>query len=178
MSQDVFVSLAGPEAGTGINWAEVIVGVPSVLVALAVAWVVYRQLLLQREQVRIERHRVGMELYESRIKVYNGVKQIFAKAVQQGGLEQDDIWRLNAETREARFLFGGDVSEQIDKIFTESLGLMIGTEEYKSMAVGPERTAAVQAHAAKFQKFLDQNKEIEKLFHPYLAVGDRIFLDD
>jgi hypothetical protein len=147
---------------------EILSGLLTPLIALIVAYIAWQQLKTNRDKVRLA-------LYEKRFAVYLGLKNLLVKIPQVGGVGIKEIIEYNVSTGEAEFLFGRDVLDYLLLIRKKAAHLMTTTKQLASndLPLGEERSKIAKEQEDLSNWFTDQFDEAIKIFSPYLRFAHK-----
>jgi hypothetical protein len=136
------------------------------VVATYIAWQQWRSNLLK---LRLER-------YERRLRVYEEVIRILSIIGRDANATPEDLMKFRAAAAEADFLFGPEIPEYIDEIYSRGLKLWRANKEYRdyTQPIPPgydHKKVVDEIHAQtvwlseqfpaakdKFRKYLDVSK--------------------
>lgn len=91
------------------------------IVALYVAW----------QQWRSNELKLRMERYERRLRIYQEIIKILSLVFRDANVSQEDLLQFRTMTAEADFLFGVDIPQYIDEIYTHGLKLSTASIKYR-----------------------------------------------
>lgn len=121
----------------------------------------------------VARHKLKLDLYDRRFKVYHAVRETFSKAIWDD-LQPGDIADFQVKTAEARFLFGFEVRMYLDDIAKQFKKHRQLTRRLDSkLPIGDERTELAERDANLTKFFQDELDRCVKVFAPYLMF-DRV----
>jgi hypothetical protein len=140
----------------------VIAQIPTYLIALFVAYVGYRQYQLGREKFKLD-------LFEKRFAVFQGTRVFLSRILQDGAVkEMGYLWEYRASIGEASFLFGDELVNYLEEIYTRAVNMQSARDTFQPLPVGEERTRLVGDAAQELKWLVHQLPELKVRFAPYL----------
>ena len=143
-------------------------GYITIVIAITMVYIAIQQLL-------IARYRVRMDLYDKRIKVYNSVMEFLGRILGRGNATDDNLFDLINQTKESRFLFEGEIGDQIEVLRKQAIKL-----QYFNCQLSDDRLPVAERNklADELQKgfhwFHQQYDYTEELFLKYLKIAKRL----
>lgn len=134
------------------------------IVALYVAWQQWKGSELK---LRLERYDRRLSVYQEVIGILGLVQQDPAK------VNTGDLLRFKTVTAEADFLFGHDIPDYIQDIFSHGLNLWTAHMAYREKPEGYNHAAVVEEMDAGLRWFTQQPTIAREKFLKYLDVGKR-----
>ena len=96
----------------------------NIVLGLTTAYIAYQQWQANTFKLR-------MDLYDRRLRLYQEVNKIVGIIVRDANVELPDLWAFVASTAEADFLFGPEIREYLEEIFTRGNKLRSANREYR-----------------------------------------------
>ena len=134
------------------------------VIAVTVGYIAYAQ-------YKTNKQRLQLEQYDRRVKVYCAVRD-FLEDVLHKDKTAEDVKAFNDARSESHFLFGDDISDYMDKVWMNYIGLLLcsdngfltaGTSEKEKKRIAEDRKEYVQ--------FFQEQWEIAgKMFKKYLQL--------
>ena len=127
------------------------------------------------QQWKTNERRAVLDRYERRLRVYQHVVEFLRVIVRDFKAEIPDILKLSAETAEADFLFGEDIPNYLDEIYTHGVKLHAARAEYRdfrqSIPEGYDHRKVVDAITNEEKWFLGQLAIAKEKFKKYLDIS-------
>jgi hypothetical protein len=103
---------------------EALKALPTILIAIFVAYVAYQQLQVARSQRRLAQEKVRLDLFKDRLRAYRALADFLNVAE---GAAPEELWRqvqlLQDATAEAFFLFGPQIGDLYRDAITHAIQL-------------------------------------------------------
>lgn len=144
-----------------MTWFDVFQGLTTLLIAAIVAYIMWQQYKTDKDKLRYD-------LYNRRLKIFQGTMVLLGRGVVQKKLNIEDIDQFNREKAEATFLFEKDVMDYLTTITRNCLDLWGVTAVLKTEPEGKPRNAAAKQQKALLQWFGDQPGVLKSKFEKYL----------
>ncbi len=147
-----------------------------VLQALLTPTIAVITVFIAWQQWKTNELKLRLERYDRRLRVYQEVVKLLSEACGDGKALWDPLMKFRAATAEADFLFGPEIRQYLDEIFSRALKLRAASIEYRDYTQTPppgydhqkvvketsEQTTWLyeqfQVAKEKFKKYLDINK--------------------
>jgi hypothetical protein len=136
--------------------------VATLVVGLAVAWIALQQWL-------VARHKLRLDLFEKRYKVYEASAQFLSVIVSRANFNDDDLWAFNIGTRDVVFLFPKRIKDYLHKIRCRALDMRLFQKQFTPLPVSEERTKLAQKHHDELVWLGDQLTKLPESFAPFLG---------
>ncbi|MBI5021999.1 MAG: hypothetical protein HZB59_11240 [Ignavibacteriales bacterium] len=135
------------------------------IIALIALWIAYRQF-------KIQEYRVRLDLYDRRLKIYEAIMKFLSGISQKGDSTWDEVLEFLRDTKEAKFLFKGEMKAHLDSIYNRAIKLQSVQEELKnkSLPIGPEREAFAKQMSEHYKWLKSQYKTTDELFLKYIRL--------
>ncbi len=136
----------------------------TLLVGIGVALVGY-------SQWRTANQRVVLDLFDRRIKVYDKIEDVLGSIVRHGTARHEDFRAFVQAKAEARFLFGNDVSDYLEKLIKDVAFMNTYTDAVIDAA--PDRSNLLEKRMAvmiRLSEFFTVGPEI---FGAYMRLDQR-----
>ncbi|WP_417534974.1 hypothetical protein [Marinobacterium stanieri] len=146
-----------------MNWTQYISAIGIPMIAALAAWIAFRQF-------HIARNKLKLDLFDKRMEVYGAVRDSLKSIAQQGNLTPEQQVQYLQGTRSARWLFGPEVSEYIDKTLWHRI---VDLELYHSMSKDhkePDRSKYIKERAETMKWMIRQHEEFDALVEQYLTI--------
>ena len=135
--------------------------VASVLIAFAVACILYLQYRLARQKFKLD-------MFDKRFSVYKATQKLLTIILVKGELEQQALFTFRADTQDAVFLFGQDIPSYLERIDKQVLELMVIPSRSQDLPVGEERTRLCERKTELIGALMDELPRLKDIFAPYL----------
>ena len=127
------------------------------------------------QQWKTNERRAVLDRYERRLRIYQHVVEFLRVIVRDFKVEIPGILKLSAETAEADFLFGEDIPNYLDEIYTRGVKLHAARAEYRdfrqSIPEGYDHRKVVDAITNEEKWFLGQLAIAKEKFKKYLDIS-------
>jgi DNA-binding transcriptional regulator YhcF (GntR family) len=129
-------------------------------------------------QYRLYKFQIKKELYERRIPIYKHVCGYIAKIITSGTAKQEDFYQLLRDTTEVEFLFGNEIKEYIDELYSHGVKLnhyrtlMQAYIEHEDRDVDYKK--ACDGDHKEIKWFSIQFTEANRLFKKYLIINKHL----
>lgn len=123
------------------------------------------------EQQKLQTNQLNIDLFQSRLQIYDGFVRIFRSALGANREDNDLLFEFSEATRGKQFLFGKDVIDFYHEIYdtinkiTRTSSWLKGSEAQTDQ----EKFSKLQDELNKHKdELLDLRKQLESIFAPYL----------
>ena len=127
------------------------------------------------QQWRTNRQKLELDLYERRLRIYEEVQKILRIIARDTKASLSDLLEFRTSVSEADFLFGPEIREYIDEIYTHSCNLGRWNDEYRDITqVHPEGYDHNKVVAEKHKELtwlVAQFEPAKEQFQKYLRLG-------
>lgn len=124
-----------------------------------------------RTQADTGRKKLKMDLFPKRIAVYDTVRATMIKALSQGGLTHDDEFAFIGEMHSAKWLFGDEVSEYLQKeLWHKMADISALNSELKDGGYTEDRSTLIRKRADLKKALNAQYDELDEKLKPYLRL--------
>lgn len=134
-------------------------------VALYIAW----------QQWKTNERKAILDRYERRLRIYQRVVEMLHFICSRFNPEINDLLKFIADTAEAGFLFGSEISEYLDEIYTRGVTLNSAKFEYRDFTqpvpVGYDHQKVVDAMTEQEKWFVAQFPIAKEKFRKYLDIS-------
>jgi len=134
-------------------------------VALYIAW----------QQWKTNERKAILDRYERRLLIYQRVVEMLRFVCSKFNPEIHDLIKFSADTAEADFLFGSEISEYIDEIYNRGITLNTAKFEYRDFRqpapVGYDHQKVVDAMTEQQKWFVAQFSIAKEKFRKYLDIS-------
>lgn len=146
------------------HWTAYVTALFTPVVAVLGAAIAYRQWQLAQNKLKLD-------LFDRRFKVYEAARNLLASIMRTGSVEDQELSKYFLATREAKWLFGPEVAEYLDKpLFKKASELLVLADELEGVPVGEIRTKNVQSQREIKDWLLAQHDILDRCFSPYLQL--------
>lgn len=116
-----------------------------------------------------------LDRYERRLRIYQHVVEILRLIVRDFKPEIHDLLKFSADTAEADFLFGEDISNYLNEIYTHGVDLHTARAEYRDfrqpVPEGYDHQRVVDAMTKEEKWFVGQFAIAKEKFKKYLDIS-------
>jgi hypothetical protein len=121
------------------------------------------------QQWQIARHRLRLDLFDRRYKVYDATRKFLSIILREARFEDAQLFEFYAGTSDAAFLFDSPVVEYLEHVRKRAVNMRTHQSVYEHMPVGDERSRHVQAEHDDLVWLTDQLTGMTQVFNPYLS---------
>jgi len=124
------------------------------------------------QQYRSSGRKYRLELFDRRYVVFAAVRDFILAGIRQATVTTDEIFDLNAKTRDAFFLFDDSVEKYVDDLRSKGARLQYIYERLgdMSLGVGEERSQLAEEHAELLNWFSSQFSGSKQAFKKFMRV--------
>lgn len=129
------------------------------------------------QQWKVNKRKYDLDRYERRLRIYQRVVEMLRLIIKDYKLEFHDLPKFSADTAEADFLFGGEISEYISEFYTHAVNLCAARAELRdsthnqTVPANFDRRKVVDAIAREEMWFLGQHDVAKERFKKYLDIS-------
>ncbi len=135
------------------------------IVAIYIAW----------QQWKTNKLRLRLETYDRRLRVYGEVSKILKLAICNRNVQMNELNGFIVATAEADFLFGPEIPQYIDEIYSRGLKLCRANEEYRDLTQeqppGYDHKKIVEVKEEQSNWFYGQISVAKEKFKTYLTIS-------
>lgn len=118
---------------------------------------------------RVSRDQIRHDLFTRRYEVYTSVYKFLSKIVQNGDLDYETLPDFYEAMRKARFLFGRDVHDYLQKIKNRAFDASRAELKMDDVANDSAKKKEINERTSAAQHWLhDQVDQLHKYFGPYM----------
>ena len=121
------------------------------------------------QQWRIARHRLRLDLFDRRYKIYDATRKFLSIILREARFEDSQLFEFYAGTSDAEFLFDSAVVDYLEQVRKRAVNMRTHQRVYEHMPVGDERSRHVQAEHDDLVWLTDQLTAMTQVFSPYLS---------
>jgi hypothetical protein len=152
-----FIALAGP-------FATIVASIAAGFIAVRLG---KSQVSVARLQANTANDRLVLDLFDRRLAIYYGAKEIVGAAVRHGTSTTEEQFSFLRAINGASFLFGKEVTDYLDEIYKALVELQYCEDELKRVEER-DKIKAFKRKQKQFDKIKDFYTDAEPLFAPYL----------
>jgi len=143
------------------------------LIAVATSYVAY-------QLYRASSSRRKSELNIKRLKIYREVVRLLSVISREGDISREELLAFRSKTHESGFLFGKDVAEYVEEIYSRSLKLRSSNALLKeqNLPIGEERDKVTVENSKQMIWLADQLPRLKQTFERYLTIHDAKVKDE
>jgi hypothetical protein len=143
------------------------------LIAVATSYMAY-------QLYRTSSSRQKNELNKKRLKIYREIVRLLSVISRDGDISRDELLAFRSKTHESGFLFGKDVAEYVEEIYSRSLKLRSSNALLKeqNLPVGEERDKVTVENSKQMIWLADQLPRLKQTFERYLTNHDAKVKDE
>lgn len=146
------------------NWIDLLSAGLTPIIAI---WALF----YTNRQLKLEKQKFQLELYDRRFKVFEEVKRFLSAILRDGKTDHAQLLKLMHQTNEAIFLFDDQVSDYIKSLYDKGLSFVATDRKLfgeNSLPVGDSRNAVVEENSKLLEFFTDQFEVSKEIFKKYL----------
>lgn len=146
------------------HWTQISAALLTPTVAILGIYIAWRQWKTAQDRLK-------HDLFEKRFSVYESTRKFIASIVQTGKAKDEKIHEFLYGTREAKWLFDEKIASYLDdEIWSNAVDLQTLDAELEGVPVSDERTENVKKQRKLKKWLVDQEKNIDKKFAPFLKL--------
>jgi hypothetical protein len=125
------------------------------------------------QQYRSSARKYRLELFDRRYIVFAAVRDFILAVIRQATVTTEEIFELNAKTRDAFFLFDDSVEKYVDDLRSKGAHLRYINERLgdMSLGVGEERSRLAEEDAELLNWFSSQFSGSKQVFKKFMRVA-------
>ena len=158
---------------TWIYILDISKGLLTPIIAGVVAYIAYQQHKTNRDKLRFE-------LYDKRLKVFHSLENFLGDISREGDCTHGRMGQYCAEIGESRFLFDKDITDYLEKIYTEAGNLHDLEHEIKHIDIlsKEKKESIINKREDVFHRLTGQIKESQTRFEKYLGFRQSEYLSE
>jgi hypothetical protein len=121
------------------------------------------------EQWRLARHKLRLDLFEKRYKVYEAAAKFLATIMAEANFNDGDLRAYNQGTMDAVFLYPAHIKDYLDLIRSRALKMRVYQRQFERLPVGDERSKLVDQNDVEFRWLVAEQAKLATVFAPYLS---------
>jgi len=121
----------------------------------------------------LQRSNFRLMLYDKRYAVFLSVMGYIAGVAQTGRVEDDDLIKLMRNSKDKEFLFGSEVGEYVQSLYSQGAELMKVSSLLDAEKDQANRETLAKQKTVLFSWFELQFDTAKKRFEPYLAIRSK-----
>jgi len=158
--------------------------IAAVVIAGFAAWIAFQQLRISKQQAEISRQqadtshkqaalaakKLKLDMFDRRMEVYGAVKEALGAVTRSGSITNQEMIDYLTGVQSAKWLFGPEVSEYLEKDFWHSL---VDLQLHNAMSQSnndQELVKHITAKSQTIQGIMKQYTTLDDLVRPYLAI--------
>jgi len=149
---------------------------PTIYLSLATLSVSVVVAIIAWQQKRLAGHKLRLELFERRYKVYEAAMTFVTLIRSEGArFTNDDVRNFNIGTRDAVFLFRKNVSEHLELIRSRAYKMQNLGKDFRGLPMSDERERLIKLQTKEFEWLVEQletgysGSGLQSLFLRYLG---------
>lgn len=154
-----------------MNWQSVVTILSALLtpvIAIIATYIAWQQWKSNELKLRLDR-------YERRLSIYQNVITMLSLITRDADAKVEDLMTFRANTAEADFLFGPEISEYIEEIFSRGLKLKTANAQYRHADQEPpsgyDHNKVVEEMDVQLRWLTEQFNPAKEKFAKYLNVN-------
>jgi len=141
---------------------EIFSGLLTPTIAIITVYIAYQQLKTNRDRVRLN-------LYDKRFKVFRGLMDLLAHIMREGNVTDEALYKFNADTNEARFIFDKEIQDYLQSIYEKAVDIQTKNSERQEPNLQEEKRAQLARDVGEIKKWMNKQFEVSReLFGKYL----------
>lgn len=143
------------------------------LIAVATSYMAY-------QLYRASSSRQKSELNIKRLKIYRAIVHLLSVISRDGDISRDELLVFRSKTHESGFLFGKDIAEYVEEIYSRSLKLRSSNALLKeqNLPIGEERDKVTVENSRQMIWLADQPTQLKQKFERYLTIREAKVKDE
>jgi hypothetical protein len=126
---------------------------------------------------RRQTKKIVLELFERRLAIYEGIRDIIGEVARSGTASDDVFQRFFVAVDRAPYFFGEEVQSYLETIRIDMIDLGLAHTSMKNM-LDPKRPEWIQRRHNKFLSVTQFYKIAPALFEPYLRAHQKVVTPD
>ena len=137
------------------------------LIAIIALWIA-------RQQWIVQRYKAKFDLFERRMKIYEGIREVLVSVMRDGSLDKVDVSEFYTHVRHASFLFDNRIQIYINEIemnvreIQKTWFFLYGNG---SLPVSDKRTKYAEENNIAITALLKQLDDFDKKFSEYMKIN-------
>jgi hypothetical protein len=127
------------------------------------------------QQWRTNKYKIKIDHYDRRLQVYEEVKRALSIIARDADISINDLLRFRTSTSAADFLFGPEISEYMNEIYTRGLNLRTWNQQYRDYLQakpnGYDHTSIVNGQSKELEWLIHQFEPAKQIFKRYLDIS-------
>jgi hypothetical protein len=149
-------------------WLQILQGLLTPVIGLTTLYIAW-------QQWRVNERKSVLDRYERRLQIYQRVVEMLRLIVRDFKPEIHDLLKFSAETAEADFLFGDEISKYLNEIYVHGVNLHAAKFEYRDFTQQPppgyDHQKVVDAITREEGWFVEQFPVAKEKFKKYLDIS-------
>lgn len=150
------------------SWLQLLQGLLTPVIGLTTLYIAIQQFQINRRKTILER-------YERRLQIYQRTVEMTRLVATDFKPEVHDLIKFSADTAEADFLFGEEISKYLHEIYVRGFSLNTANFEYRDFRQpapeGYDHQKVVDTLTEERKWFVDQPKIAKEKFKKYLDIS-------
>jgi hypothetical protein len=134
------------------------------IVAVYIAW----------QQSKTAKQKLTLDTYDRNLRIYEEVKKFLLIIIREGDVGFDEAIKFRSSVSEADFLFGSEIVQYIDEIYTRAINLRLWNEEYRDYTQtkpeGYDHSKVVEEKHKELVWLAAQLEPAKEKFRKYLSI--------
>lgn len=146
-----------------MTWLDVLQGLSTPTIGVAVIYIAYQQYKTNKKQVKFD-------LYKRRIIILNACYKFFTTTIVNRAVSLETLNEFDESTAEARFLFDKNILAYLQEINAKAFNLFTITNKLDSLLAGPERESIATKKVELVDWFICESQTCKTKFDKFLQV--------
>jgi len=147
---------------------EILKALLTPVIAIVAAYIAWQQWKTNQLKLKLER-------YDRRVHIYNEVKRILSIIIRDADVSLDELLKFRTAVSEADFLFGSEIPEYLDEIYSHGIELSRCKKEYRDITQeipkGYDHNMIVQGQLKNLVWLSEQFEPAKQKFKKYLDIS-------
>jgi hypothetical protein len=122
---------------------------------------------------RTANQKVVLDLFDRRFRLYDAARTLNRQVIAAGKSTTQQMIEMAELAREARFLFGPEISTALNSAADAMIQIEVAEKELTGVPVGPKRTALVNKSGEAFKTVQRIQQVLPDLFLPYMRLDTK-----
>ncbi len=149
------------------QFAEISKTLLTPIIAVVATYIAY-------QQWKTNKQKLGLDLYDRRLKVYEEVRQILS-IIRAGKASYEELSRFYRAVSEADFLFKSEITDYINEIYERGVNLQCWSEQYRDNTQdkpdGYNHQKIVDGKRVELKWLINQFEPAKQKFKKYLDIS-------
>jgi hypothetical protein len=132
-------------------------------IGIAVTYIAYQQYKTNSQKFKLD-------IYEKRLSIFKKIRRILSIIFKDAKISFEELLEFRTSVAESDFLFGSEITEYIEQIYSRGLSLVRAREQFSDLPRGDERNRLVAENSEHLGWLTDQLPILKTKFNKYLSL--------